>query len=70
MSKVSTGEGINRRVNLQPLPGFCYGFYDTPTCVSCGCTEDVPCFDGEQACFWVTMNSKTNAGVCSECLGF
>jgi hypothetical protein len=70
MSKTSTEEGINRSVELQPLPGFSYGLYDAPTCVMCGCTENVPCFDGEQACFWVTINNKTNAGLCSECVGF
>jgi len=70
MSKASTQEGINGSIKLQPLPGFSHGFYDTPTCLICGCTENIPCFYGEPACFWVTMNSKTNAGLCSECLGF
>ena len=70
MSKASTEEGINESVKLQALPGFSYRVHDTPTCAVCGCTDDVPCFDGEQACFWVTMNTKTNAGLCSECIGF
>jgi len=69
MSKTSTEEGINGSVKVQPLPGFSYGVYDTPTCVICGCTENVPCF-AEYACFWVMMNNETNAGLCSECLGF
>jgi hypothetical protein len=66
MSTAFTEEPINRSVKLQSVTGL----YDTPTCVICGCTENVPCFDGEQACFWVTMNGKTNAGLCSECIGF
>ena len=69
MSQTST-EGVNGSVKLQPLPGFYYGVYGTPTCAICGCTENVPCFDGELACYWVTMDSKPNAGLCSECLGF
>lgn len=70
MSKAPTDEGLNRSLKLQPLPGFYYGPYEIPTCGICGCTQNVPCFDGEQVCFWVTMNSETNAGLCSECLGF
>ena len=70
MSKARTEEGINGSINLQPLPAICYGPYNSPTCGICGCTKDVPCFDGEQACYWVTMNNETNAGMCSECLGF
>jgi hypothetical protein len=67
MDKTRIEQGINGSTNL-PRTG--YGPYDTPTCAICGCTSDVPCFDGEQVCYWVTMDSETNAGTCSECLGF
>jgi hypothetical protein len=69
MNKASIQEGITGSLKLQPLPGFSHGFYDTPTCVVCGCTENAPCL-ADYSCFWVTMNSKTNAGLCSECIGF
>ena len=68
MSKVYIEGGTVAGANLQPMATFC--FYDTPTCSICGCTEKAPCFDGGQACFWVTMNKETNGGICSECLGF
>ena len=65
-----------RRVSTeQPLTGTEaagteYGAYDKPTCAICGCTAEAPCFGGDQPCYWVTMNSETNAGTCSACLGF
>jgi len=70
MSKAFIQDGINGGRNLQPLPTFRYGHYATPTCINCGCTEKIPCFDGDVACFWVTLNKNTNAGLCSECIGF
>ena len=67
MRKTPTEQGT--RGSIMP-PVMSYGAYDTPTCVICGCNSEVPCFDGAQACYWVTLNRDTNAGTCSACLGF
>jgi ParB/RepB/Spo0J family partition protein len=42
--------------------------YDEPTCTKCGCTEGKACetIEGEP-CGWVTLDKKTNAGLCSAC---
>ena len=72
MSKAFSEEGIAKRIQPR-ISGMSEPFnaaYNTRTCVICGCTETNPCFDGEQVCFWVTMNSDTNGGLCSECIGF
>jgi hypothetical protein len=68
MRKIPTEQGTQGSVRP---PAIAYGAYDMPTCVICGCTSEVPCFDdGAQPCYWVTLNKETNAGTCSACLGF
>ena len=68
MSKGAT-ETVNGTVVI-PFSAGNFGIYDTPTCVKCGCTEDVRCTSGEYPCYWVTKNLETNACLCSECMGF
>ena len=69
MSKSFNEEGVVNSVH-PPIPQGHEIKFALRTCEICGCTEKAPCFDGEQVCFWVTMNSQTNAGLCSECIGF
>ena len=70
MEKLEIESGTANALGTTIMPRLSNLMYDSPTCVMCGCTDVRPCFDGEQTCFWVTMNSNSNAGLCSECIGF
>jgi ParB family chromosome partitioning protein len=57
-----SGEGRDK-VHLNP-DGSAHMVYDEPTCIHCGCQELSPCPEG---CAWVTLEEKTNRGLCTSC---
>lgn len=36
-------------------------------CLGCGCTDETPCIVDGQPCAWVSMDPRTNQGLCTAC---